>query len=159
MSAIRLLNLSIPVPRLSWHWLASIQLINKAPAVCLHWHELESGFLSLRPFTILTPQRRARKFAAYLVEMATLASTKLDNLTLEHLLEAGLDQPEAQELLQKVLCSPVSAKASPVAAWNWISREILTPQHPLKLHQMLFSAAYYDWDKKKGPPAVWQPTE
>ncbi|GAQ91495.1 acyl-activating enzyme [Klebsormidium nitens] len=88
-----------------------------------------------------------------------MARTSIQNLTLEHLLETGLSEGDAQVLLQRLACPPASKRESQIATWDWISRELLCPEHPFKLHQLLFSVTYLDWDARRGPPIVWKPTE
>lgn len=88
-----------------------------------------------------------------------MARTNVHNLTLEHMLEAGVSEGDARVLLERLSCPPASAKESEVATWDWISRELLCPEDPFKLHQLLFSATYFDWTVRKGPPIVWKPTE
>ena len=46
-----------------------------------------------------------------------------------------------------------------LTAWRQISRDMLLPDHPFELHNLLFQRAFSDWDHSRHPPAAWFPTD
>ncbi len=78
-------------------------------------------------------------------------------LTLEQLIERGLEKSVAADILRRVNQLLLSLPAS--ECWQKISQEVLTPCHPFQLHQLLHKTVFSDWDSKKGPPPAWFPSE
>ena len=79
-------------------------------------------------------------------------------LTTEQLIACGLENAEASEITEAV--NRLLASQSPTACWRDISRNILTPQHPFALHQLLYETVYADFDSVTyGPPPAWFPTD
>ncbi len=69
----------------------------------------------------------------------------------------GMDRETAAELLSQV--DRYLELPSPTDRWSGISRLLLRPDHPFKLHLDLFDRAYADWDAALGPPPAWIPSE
>lgn len=79
-------------------------------------------------------------------------------LTPEQLITCGVEKIEASEISEAV--NRLLAAQSPTACWCEISRNILTPQHPFALHQLLYETVYADFDTAThGPPPAWFPTD
>lgn len=79
-------------------------------------------------------------------------------LTVEHLIACGLTETEASKIAETV--NQILLTQSPTACWQKISRDILTPQHPFALHQLLYETVYVDFNATThGPPPAWFPTD
>ena len=77
--------------------------------------------------------------------------------TLDQLVACGLEEPAAAKLLPRaneILASPFAAEC-----WKRLSREVLKPEHPFRLHKLLFETAYGDWDPARGPAPAWFPED
>ena len=74
-------------------------------------------------------------------------------LTLENLIERGLDKSVSAEVLQLISSSPAAE------CWQKISQEILNPDLPFALHKLLHETVFSDWDvTTQGPPPAWLPS-
>ena len=79
------------------------------------------------------------------------------SITAEILQLNGLDQQEAQWLLERLATVPDS---SPHETWRWLSKKLLTQKIPFAVHRLLHEAVYAKWDDpKQGPRPVWVPSE
>ena len=79
-------------------------------------------------------------------------------LTIEQLTACGLEKAEAAQIAEAV--NPRLETHASAICWSEISRDILTPQHPLALHQLLYETVYADFDRATyGPPPAWFPTD
>ncbi len=78
-------------------------------------------------------------------------------LTLEQCTQLGLEESAAADLLPRVNQCLASLPAP--ACWQRISREILRPDHPFRLHRFLYEKVYETWDQDQGPPPAWSPTQ
>lgn len=76
-------------------------------------------------------------------------------LTCENLTECGLDTPTSEQLLKRI--NPLLASLPDAVCWRDISQTILTPEHPLALHQLLYDTVFADWKGQAAP--AWFPTE
>ena len=78
-------------------------------------------------------------------------------ITLEQLLERGLDKSVAANMLRRVnqllLSLPVSE------CWRRIVQGILAPDHPFEVHKLLHETVFSDWVKAQGPPPAWFPSD
>lgn len=83
----------------------------------------------------------------------------IDLVDTEHLLKAGLSSREADvfhDQLQSILSE---GRQSMPRIWQRISQELLRPEHPFPLHQLMYFSTYRDWDSAAlGPPLSWIPT-
>lgn len=82
---------------------------------------------------------------------------EIKEVTVGRLLKTGLEEPMAERLAQGVNQLIKSLPAP--ACWQKISKEILHPNHPFELHELLFSTVFSDWDMRQGPPPAWIPSE
>ena len=76
-------------------------------------------------------------------------------LTCDNLIECGLDKSTSDHLLKRI--NPLLASLPAAACWEKISQTILTPDHPLALHQLLHNTVFVDWDGVAAP--AWFPAE
>jgi acetyl-CoA synthetase len=82
-------------------------------------------------------------------------------LSLEQLVCCGLDETAVAKLLQQInslVKLSFADSASSIECWQHCAREILKPDHPFALHQLLYKTVYADWDSDLGPPPVWSPS-
>ncbi len=76
-------------------------------------------------------------------------------LTCDNLIECGLDISTSDRLLERI--NPLLVSLPAAACWREISQTILTPDHPLALHQLLHNTVFADWDGVAAP--AWFPAE
>ena len=43
--------------------------------------------------------------------------------------------------------------------WQWITRNLLRPEHPMEVHEYLQSVVFADWDPTDGPAPAWFPED
>lgn len=63
---------------------------------------------------------------------------------------------EAAALASRI--TALLADPDPVAAWNGLCREVLTPDQPFALHRRLLDILRGRWDDSRGPFPVWSPS-
>ena len=78
-------------------------------------------------------------------------------LCADELIERGLKAAEAEGFLAEVQAA--TDRLAPAAAWQWITRHLLGPEHPFGVHQALHAAVFVDWDAANGPPPAWIPED
>ena len=79
-------------------------------------------------------------------------------LTLEQLLETGLDRTTATDILPRL--NTILSSLPAIQCWKKISGEILTPEHPIPLHSLLHETVFADWDEPtQGPAPAWFPSD
>lgn len=79
-------------------------------------------------------------------------------LTLEQLIDTGLNPESARQLLNKIENLLPNA-ATPEQAWQSISKNLLYPEYSFNVHHLLFSVLYPDWDKHPETAPAWMPTQ
>ena len=79
------------------------------------------------------------------------------NLTVNQIVEFGVDQSNALTLIKRI--NELTPSLTLDKLWQVISKEILTPDHPFELHLFLFNYVFSNWDYSIGPPPAWIPTE
>ena len=77
--------------------------------------------------------------------------------TLDQLIACGLEEPAAAKLLLRA--NEILASPSPSSRWKKLSGEVLKPEHPFRLHKLLFETAYGDWNPGQGPAPAWFPED
>lgn len=77
-------------------------------------------------------------------------------ITVEQLVERGMDPAAANELTQQI--NMHLREDSSAEAWRAISQSILRPEYPFAVHQFLYEVVFADWDTRTGPPPAWSPT-
>lgn len=78
-------------------------------------------------------------------------------LSLEQIVKCGVNQTTAIAILSQINQSLISLP--PVDCWQYFSRELLQPNHPFALHELLYQTVFADWDSSQGEPPVWIPAE
>ncbi|MDR3477322.1 MAG: AMP-binding protein [Gammaproteobacteria bacterium] len=78
-----------------------------------------------------------------------------DPISQEQLISQGLPQDGVNAFLTRI--HQLTTTLSKEAAWQKISKEILTPAHPFKLHLFLFTLLFPDWQNHPELAPVWIP--
>ena len=71
------------------------------------------------------------------------------------LIKCGLDAPEAERFVAEI--SDLAVSLEPTQAWQWITQNLLRPEHPFAVHQYLYRTVFADWDPAMGPAPAWIP--
>ncbi|KAK9822001.1 hypothetical protein WJX81_007477 [Elliptochloris bilobata] len=89
-----------------------------------------------------------------------MLSTSLRDLRLPALLDTGISRKQAAKVLgelRHILESDAGSDSCQV--WQRVSKEVLQPDDPFALHQLLYKATYHAWQPtQQGPPPAWLPT-
>ncbi len=76
----------------------------------------------------------------------------------KQIITCGLKKAEALRITEAL--SRILVTQSATACWHEISSDILTPEHPFALHQLLYDTVYADFNiAAHGPPPAWFPTD
>ena len=78
-------------------------------------------------------------------------------LSLTQIVDCGVNQTIATAMLPQIDRALASLPA--LECWQFFSREILKPNYPFSLHELLYQTAFADWDIDRGFPPVWIPSE
>jgi acetyl-CoA synthetase len=78
-------------------------------------------------------------------------------LSLEQVVTCDLENNIATEMLPQIEQWLSSLPAS--ECWQRLTQNILKPDHPLALHQLLYKTVFSDWDTSQGPPPAWLPSD
>jgi len=90
------------------------------------------------------------------MEMEELG-VSIDQVTKPHLVLAGLQATDAGVFYERLHAIVASERSKPTI-WQRISQELLRPEHPFRLHQLMYYSTYKDWDTaSQGPPPGWIP--
>lgn len=65
----------------------------------------------------------------------------------------GLSQTQAEAFVAAV--GSMDNHVTPDHAWQWITRNLLRPEHPLEVHEYLHGLVFADWSPADGPPPAW----
>jgi acetyl-CoA synthetase len=75
-----------------------------------------------------------------------------------HQLQAcGVPSDEAASMLRTVRAC--MQQPGPREAWRSVCEQVLRPDQPFALHQLLFDTVYAGWEASRGPAPVWVPTD
>ncbi|MCH8317451.1 MAG: AMP-binding protein, partial [Bacteroidetes bacterium] len=77
-------------------------------------------------------------------------------ITIRQLVDLGLDEIDAGKINDKI--NNLLNNYSAPECWQKICKEILSPDIPFPIHQLIFDTVYADWDDSKGPKPVWLPS-
>jgi acetyl-CoA synthetase len=69
----------------------------------------------------------------------------------------GLPQEQAAAFVAAI--RKLDPRMTPGQAWQWITRNLLTPEHPMEVHEHLWGAVFADWDPANGPAPAWFPED
>jgi acetyl-CoA synthetase len=80
-----------------------------------------------------------------------------DNLGIDQLIEAGLDEATSQQWANEInrICQDRSAST----CWQELTQTHLRPKHPFVIHQLLYEFVYRNWDSTQGPAPAWLPED
>lgn len=78
-------------------------------------------------------------------------------VSLEQIIKCGVNQTIAAGILPQI--NQCLVDLSPVDCWQYFSRELLKPNHPFPLHELLYQTAFAEWNSSQGAPPVWLPSE
>lgn len=97
------------------------------------------------------PVEAGRKLA---VETSEMAAKSLDAISPEDIAALGIPSEVAEKLHQTLLRIIAGSGAATAETWSRISKELLTPDLPYSLHQMMYYGCYSQFGSD--PPA-WLP--
>lgn len=78
-------------------------------------------------------------------------------LLLEELVTCGIEKNLAAAMLQQI--APRLSSLPAAECWQQISQQILKPDHPFALHELLYETTFCDWDASQGSPPAWFPSD
>lgn len=85
--------------------------------------------------------------------------SKISELRVEQVVEAGLSLDEAHTLTKVVKDVVAQCGGHPPEVWReLVARRLLRPHHPFSLHHLIFYSVYSHWDSSQGPPLYWFPS-
>ncbi|MHC4402234.1 MAG: AMP-binding protein [Planctomycetota bacterium] len=76
-------------------------------------------------------------------------------LSASELTGCGLAQDQAEAFVATI--GKLDRRMTPGQAWQWITRNLLRPEHPMEVHEHLHDAIFADWDPADGPAPAWFP--
>ena len=79
------------------------------------------------------------------------------HLTIDALSAAGLPAGEALSFLNSYEAALTGVP--PVEAWQRVSRDVLSPNHPHAVHRLCWDDVFASWDDANGPRPAWIPTD
>jgi acetyl-CoA synthetase len=77
-------------------------------------------------------------------------------LNVTDLVNCGLQSNEAEAF---VAAMRGLDSMPPSGIWRWITRNLLTPEHPMELHEYLHRLVFAEWDPVNGPAPAWFPED
>jgi acetyl-CoA synthetase len=78
-------------------------------------------------------------------------------LSLDQIVKCGVNQTIATAILPQIDRWLASLPA--VECWQLISREILKPDRPFALHELLYETVFANWNATQGNPSAWFPSQ
>ena len=69
----------------------------------------------------------------------------------------GLPREQAEAFVAAV--GGLDQRMTPGQAWQWITRNLLRPEHPMEVHEHLQGVVFADWDPADGPAPAWFPED
>lgn len=69
----------------------------------------------------------------------------------------GLSPGQAEAFVAAV--GKLDQQMTPGQVWQWITRNLLRPEHPPEVHEYLHGAVFVDWDPADGPAPAWFPED
>uniref|UniRef100_A0A0D6QXI5 AMP-dependent synthetase/ligase domain-containing protein n=1 Tax=Araucaria cunninghamii TaxID=56994 RepID=A0A0D6QXI5_ARACU len=78
----------------------------------------------------------------------------------DDIIQAGLPSHRAEIFHGQLQRAIAEIGGSETSLWQRVSKELLTPNYPHALHQLMYYSIYKNWDSaKNGPPLGWFPTQ
>ena len=78
-------------------------------------------------------------------------------LSAAELTACGLPRDQAVAFVAAV--GKLDQRMTPGQAWQWITRNLLRPEHPMEVHEHLQGVVFADWDPADGPAPAWFPED
>jgi acetyl-CoA synthetase len=78
-------------------------------------------------------------------------------LLFDEIIKCGVNQTIATSMLPQINQWLTSLPA--IECWQYLSREILKPEHPFPLHELLYQTVFSDWNFSQGNPPAWFPSQ
>ena len=78
-------------------------------------------------------------------------------LSAAELTARGLRRDQAEAFVAAV--AALDQRMMPGQAWQWITRNLLRPEHPMEIHEHLQDVVFADWDPADGPAPAWFPED
>jgi acetyl-CoA synthetase len=78
-------------------------------------------------------------------------------LSLEQIVACGVETETAIAMLPQL--NQWLAAGSVIACWQQIVRQLLSPNYPFALHELLYATTFSDWDASQGEPPAWFPSD
>ena len=76
-------------------------------------------------------------------------------LSAAELTACGLSQNQAETFVAAV--GKLDQRMTPGQVWQWITRNLLRPEHPMEVHEHLRDVVFADWDPADGPARLGSP--
>jgi len=76
-------------------------------------------------------------------------------VSVNDLVKRGLKPVEARRFVAEI--DRIDAGLATADVWMWLARNLLTPDHPFEVHQLLHRLVFTDWDAGDGPAPAWFP--
>ena len=81
----------------------------------------------------------------------------LFELKAAELIGCGLPQDQAEAFVAAI--GELDQTMTPSQAWQWLTGNLLRPEHPLAVHEHLHGVIFADWDSDNGPAPAWFPED
>ncbi len=78
------------------------------------------------------------------------------SVLLQQIVECGIDMDTAAAILPVVNQSLMSLTAA--ECWQKLTKDVLKPDYPFSLHELLYNKTFSNWDRSQGPPPAWFPS-
>lgn len=78
-------------------------------------------------------------------------------ISLAQIVSCGVERNVAMTMLPRL--NQWLSSLNACECWQHLTREILKPDYPFKLHELLYKATFSDWDTSSGPPPAWFPSD
>jgi len=78
-------------------------------------------------------------------------------LSAAELADCGLPQDQAEAFVAAI--GKLDPGMTPGQVWQWITRNLLRPEHPMEVHEHLHGAVFAGWDPADGPAPAWFPED
>jgi acetyl-CoA synthetase len=78
-------------------------------------------------------------------------------LNAAELIGCGLSQDQAEAFVAAI--GELDQRMTPGEVWQWMTRNLLRPEHPMEVHEHLHRAVFADWDPADGPAPAWFPED
>jgi acetyl-CoA synthetase len=78
-------------------------------------------------------------------------------LNAAELTACGLPPDQAEACVATV--GKLDQGMTPGQVWQWITRNLLRPEHPMEVHEHVHGVVFADWDPTDGPAPAWFPED